>query len=163
MDPLDGKDAPSTDGESARSADDGLTLVAAGRRRVVELADAPRRTVTDSFLCASGERWGGEWRGVPVAWLLERAPGDGTATHLRIHGTGDHVACVPLADALGGVLATERDDGHLPVADRPRFVAPGVVAARTVKAVRRLELIALAPDEDAEAYEALANVDDSTD
>ena len=47
----------------------------------------------------------------------------------------------------------------LPVADRPRFVAPGVVAARTVKAVQRLELIELAPDEDAEAYEALANVD----
>ncbi|AZH24359.1 molybdopterin-dependent oxidoreductase [Haloplanus aerogenes] len=136
-----------------------VTLVAGDDRRVVDPADAPWRTVTDSFLCASGERWGGEWRGVPVAWLLERAPGDDAATHLRIHGAGDHVACVSLADALGGVLAVERGDDRLPPADRPRFVAPGVVAARTVKAVRRLELIELAPDEDAEAYEALANVD----
>jgi len=136
-----------------------VTLVAGDDHRVVDPSDAPRRTVRDSFLCASGERWTDEWRGVPVAWLLERAPGDGAATHLRIHGAGDHVACVSLAAAFDGVLAVERGADGLAPADRPRFVAPGIVAARTVKAVRRLELIALAPDEDAEAYESLAGVD----
>jgi len=125
----------------------------------VDVADAPERTVTDSFLCASGERWRGEWRGVPVEWLLERAPEGGEATHLRVHGAGGHVACVSLADALGGVLAVERGDGALSASDRPRFVAPGVVAARTVKAVDRLEPVELAPGEDPEAYEALAAVD----
>lgn len=136
----------------------GVRLVADGER-VVDIADAPTRTIADSFLCASGERWGGEWRGVPLAWVLERAPGGDGATHLRIHGVGGHVACVSLADALGGVLAVERADGPLPATDRPRFVAPGVVAARTVKAVGRLELIELAPGEDREAYEDLAAVD----
>jgi len=155
-------DDPSDRGASTRH--DGadaprVTLVAGENRRVVDPADAPRRTVRDSFLCASGERWTDEWRGVPVPWLLERAPGDGEATHLRIHGAGDHVACVSLAAAFDGVLAVERGADSLPPADRPRFVAPGIVAARTVKAVRRLELVALAPDEDAEAYESLAGVD----
>jgi len=70
---------------------------------------------------------------------------------------------VSLAAAFDGVLAVERTEKRLPPADRPRFVAPGVVAARTVKAVRRLELIELAPDEDAEAYESLATVDYSID
>lgn len=155
-------DDSSAHGESFRSADSGcITIVGDDGRRVVEPADAPRRTVTDSFLCASGTRWCGEWQGIPIEWCLERTPDDDgdEATHVRIHGAGDHVACVSLADAFGGVLATERSDDRLPTADRPRFVAPGIAAARTVKAVRRLELVELAPGEDAEAYEVLATVD----
>lgn len=156
-------DHPSAREASPQSPDGGtdtvVTLVASDDRRVVEPTGAPRRTVRDSFLCASGERWTDEWRGVPVSWLLERAPDDGEATHLRIHGAGDHVACVSLADAFDGILAVERSEDGLPPADRPRFVAPGVVAARTVKAVRELELIELTPDEDAEAYESLASTD----
>jgi len=163
--PLDGEASGWEARDNRRDSDvdaDGvppITLVAGADRRVVDPSDAPRRTVTDSFLCASGERWRGEWRGIPVAWVLERAPGDGEATHLRIRGAGDHVACVSLADAFEGVLAVERIDGRLPTTDRPRFIAPGVVAMRTVKAVRRVELLELAPDEDAAAYEALAAVD----
>ena len=130
-----------------------------GDDHTVALADAPERTVADTFLCASGERWGGEWRGVPVAWLLERAPDSDGATHCRVHGAGGHVACVSLVDAIDGVLTVERVDGRMPVSSRPRFVAPGIVAARTVKAVERLEPVALAPGEDVEAYEDLATVD----
>lgn len=142
---------------STAAADRPVTLVVDGER--VGLGDAPTRTVGDSFLCASGERWRGEWRGVPVEWLLDRAPEAEAATHLRVHGAGDHVACVSLADAIGGVVALERIDGHLSAPDRPRFVAPDIAAARTVKSVERLEPVTLAPGEDADAYEALATVD----
>lgn len=143
---------------AAATAD--LTLVAPdGSERAVSTAAAPTADVSASFLCASGERWGGAWRGVPVAWLIERVPDGGdaaAATHLRVHGAGDHVACVSLPDALAGVLATERRDGRLDPADAPRFVAPGVVAARTVKGVTRLELRALRPGEEPEEHERLA-------
>jgi DMSO/TMAO reductase YedYZ molybdopterin-dependent catalytic subunit len=138
-----------------------VTLVGDGERVVDPVARrAPRETVTASLRCASGERWSGEWRGVPVDWLLDRTPGGTTATHVRVGSADDHVACVPVVDALGGVLATERcDEGALPPASRPRFVAPAVDGVRAVKSVRRLELVELAPGEDAEDHESLTTLD----
>lgn len=135
-----------------------VTLDGAG---VVGLRDAPRTTVSASFRCASGERWTGEWRGVPVAWLLDHLPEGCEATHLRVHGPDGHVVCVSLADAMGGVLAEARLDGPARAPDDgwPRFVAPRIVGARTVKAVRRLEPIALPARADVEAYETLATAE----
>ncbi|MFB6195749.1 MAG: molybdopterin-dependent oxidoreductase [Haloplanus sp.] len=135
-----------------------ITLVGDGERVVGagDWRDAPWETVTASFRCASGERWTGEWHGVPVEWYLDRAPGGDAATHLRIGSADGHVACVSLADAIRGVLAVgRRDDATLPVEDRPRFIAPGVVGARTVRSVRRLELVILDPDDHVEEYESL--------
>ncbi|WP_251329286.1 molybdopterin-dependent oxidoreductase [Haloplanus pelagicus] len=124
---------------------------------VVDPTGAPRGTVSASFRCASGERWTGEWRGVPVEWILDRLQSDSAATHLRIHGPADHVACVALADAVGGVLAESRLDGPARAGGDgwPRFVAPRVVGARTVKRVPRLEPVALGAGEDVDAYETL--------
>lgn len=134
-----------------------VTLDGAG---VVGLGDAPRTTVNASFRCASGERWTGEWRGVPVAWLLDRLPETCEATHLRVHGPDGHVACVVLADAIGGILAESRLDGPARSDDGwPRFVAPRVVGARTVREVRRLEPLTLAAGADVEAYETIGPAD----
>ncbi|MFB6101551.1 MAG: molybdopterin-dependent oxidoreductase [Haloplanus sp.] len=133
-----------------------VTLVGDGERVIEVPSDAPERAVTASLQCSTGTRWTDEWRGVPVAWLLERAPGGDEATHLRVHGPDDHVVCVPLTDALDGVLAVERTDGRLAASARPRFVAPCVGGTRSVKAVERLELVALSPGDEAASYESLA-------
>ncbi|WP_251341487.1 molybdopterin-dependent oxidoreductase [Haloplanus halophilus] len=139
---------------SEAAADRRVTLDGVGP---VDLGAAPRTAVSASFRCASGDRWTGEWRGVPVGWVLDRLPEGCPATHLRIHGPDEHVACVALADAVGGVLAEARVDGPARAGDGgwPRFVAPRIVGARTVKRVRRLEPVALAAGERIEEYERL--------
>lgn len=104
--------------------------------------------------CSSGDREAGEWRGIRVADLLERAEPADWATHLVVTGADDYRVCVPLTDALDALVAVERldapDDGSL-----PRFLGTYVGGTRSVKRVRRLETVALAPDEDASAYEEL--------
>lgn len=111
--------------------------------------------VEEEFLCASGERWGGVWRGIPVSPLLDR-PGvdiDPEATHVRV-GADEYAVCVPIRTALKSVLAVEREGEPLPPARRPRFVAP-VDAGRTVRGVRELRFLRLGSDEEPEDYEEL--------
>ncbi|MFC7325346.1 molybdopterin-dependent oxidoreductase [Halorubrum rutilum] len=111
--------------------------------------------VEEEFLCASGERWGGAWRGVPVAALLDRSDVDvdPEATHVRVAADG-YAVCVPVRTALDAVLAVERAGEPLPPARRPRFVA-SVDAGRTVRGVRELEFLRLGPDEDPQEHEEL--------
>jgi DMSO/TMAO reductase YedYZ molybdopterin-dependent catalytic subunit len=111
--------------------------------------------VEEEFLCASGERWGGVWRGVPVAALLDRpdVDVDPASTHVRV-GDDEYAVCVPIRTALGGVLAVEREGEPLPSARRPRFVAP-VDAGRTVRGVRELRFLRLGPREEPRDDEAL--------
>jgi len=52
------------------------------------------------------------------------------------------------------VLAVERDGEPLPAARAPGFVAP-VDVGRTVKGVRELRFLRLAPGEDVQEYEDL--------
>jgi len=136
----------------------GVRLDGAG---VVDLGAAPRTAVSASFRCASGERWTGEWRGVPVTWVLDHLPESCEATHLRVHGPDGHVVCVALADAVGGILAEARLDGppRAPGGGWPRFVAPRITGTRTVKEVRRLEPVTLAAGADVEEYETLGPAD----
>jgi len=113
------------------------------------------RTASHDVVCSSGDRNAGVWRGVDVGALLERAaPADG-ATHLVVTGADDYRVCVPLTAALGGLLAVERLDEA--DASLPRFLAPTVSGTRSVKRVRRLEPVALAPGEDRSRYEALTS------
>lgn len=106
------------------------------------------------YRCASGERWGGLWRGLPVARLLDLAPVGDRATHLLVEG-GDVTACVPVATAIDGLLAFERDDRRLPPGERaPRFLAPGIESIRTVKGVERIAGRRLAAGEDRAAHES---------
>ena len=95
--------------------------------------DGALERVEEEFLCASGERWGGVWRGVPVAALLDRSDVDvdPEATHVRVAADG-YAVCVPVPTALDAVLAVERAGEPLPPGRRPRFVAP-VDAGRTVR------------------------------
>ncbi|GAA0204590.1 molybdopterin-dependent oxidoreductase [Halobaculum roseum] len=115
-----------------------------------------RERIEREYLCASGERWGGVWRGVPVAAVLEAAGVDidGDATHLRVVDAGDYAVCVPVATALSAHLAVERDCDPLPPERGPRFLAR-VDAGKTVKSVRELELLRLDPSDDPEEYENL--------
>lgn len=119
---------------------------------LVGLADERREC---RYLCASGRRWGGRWRGVPLSAVVERVGVDPDATHVVARGRTGHAACLPLAAALDGLLAVERDGSPLAPTRRPRLVAPGVDAARTVKGVRALDFRRLAPGEDPEDHERL--------
>lgn len=134
---------------SVRSTDGERTSLDYGR--LVALPWATRRY---EYRCASGERWGGTWRGLPVERLLDLAPVGARATHLLIEG-GDVAACVPVGTALDGLLAVRRDDRRLPLGERaPRFLAPGIESIRTVKGVDRIAGRRLAPGEDRQAYES---------
>ncbi|WP_128904465.1 molybdopterin-dependent oxidoreductase [Halorubrum amylolyticum] len=117
--------------------------------------DGELERVEEEFLCASGERWGGVWRGLPVAALLDRPDVaiDPEATHVRV-GANGYAVCVPIRTALDAVLAVERAGDPLPPARRPRFVAP-VDAGRTVRGVRELRFLRLGPSEEPRDYEDL--------
>ncbi|EMA65223.1 molybdopterin-dependent oxidoreductase [Halorubrum kocurii] len=132
-----------------------LCGLASGTVACDALDDATLERVEEEFLCASGERWGGVWRGVPVAALLDRpdVEVDPEATHVQV-GADGYAVCVPILTALDGVLAVEREGEPLPPARRPRFVAP-VEAGRTVRGVRELRFLRLGPAEDPQDYEEL--------
>lgn len=106
-----------------------------------------------TFRCASGDEISGPWTGVGVAELLDRAEAPADTTHLAVESADGYWACVPVAAALDGLLAVERDGRSCEGA--PRFVAPGVDGPRTVKRVARLAPLALSPDADPEDREEL--------
>lgn len=118
-------------------------------------ADAfDQRTGRYTVVCSSGDRETGDWQGIPIAALLERAGPADDATHLVVTGADGYRVCVPVTATLDALLALERLDA--PAADSlPRFLGETVDGTRSVKNVRRLETVALGPDEDASAYEAL--------
>jgi DMSO/TMAO reductase YedYZ molybdopterin-dependent catalytic subunit len=119
-----------------------------------ELAAMAAESLTASFLCGTGERWGGTWHGVAIGDLLERAGAAPDTTHVLVEGDGGYVACVPVGKALGGLVALEREEGG-PLGESvpTRLIVPGIEAARTVKDVRRLAAVVLGPDEDPEDRE----------
>jgi DMSO/TMAO reductase YedYZ molybdopterin-dependent catalytic subunit len=119
-----------------------------------DLSAMPATSVSASFLCGSGERWDGRWRGPALTTLLDRADPSPETTHLLVEGAGGYVACVPVATAYDGVVALERAEGGPLGREFPtRLVVPGVEAARTVKDVRRVAATTLAPDESPETVE----------
>ncbi|UIP01439.1 molybdopterin-dependent oxidoreductase (plasmid) [Halobaculum sp. CBA1158] len=115
-----------------------------------------RERIEREYLCASGERWIGVWRGVPVSRVLDAAAVDldADATHLRVAAAGDYAVCVPVTTALDAHLAVERDGDSIPPDRGPRFLAP-VDAGKTVKAVRNVTLLELDAGDDPQKYEEL--------
>lgn len=129
------------------------------------------------FACSTGDRFGGEWRGVPVATLLESTTLPDETTHLLVEGEDGFRACVPVRAALDGLLVVGGDDedgdghdgeddedgdGHDSEDDEdgdgrdtPRFVSPGVDGTRTVQRVTGLEPLALDPGESPDDYETV--------
>ncbi|WP_239524498.1 molybdopterin-dependent oxidoreductase [Halogeometricum borinquense] len=130
------------------------------RRRTVTSTDADEMAWTTKHVCvecASGERYDATWSGVAVGDVLELASAAPETTHLVFESDSGYAACVPLRDALGGLVAVERDGERLGDSEpyATRFVAPDVDGARFVKGVSRIRAVVLTPDEDATEYEAL--------
>jgi DMSO/TMAO reductase YedYZ molybdopterin-dependent catalytic subunit len=115
-----------------------------------ELRDLPQETEEIVVSCASGLRHESTWTGVPIGELLAVADAALESTHIAVTGADGCHVYVALADALSGLLATERDGEAL---DSPRLVVPGIDGMRTVKDVVTLEAVALGPDEDPQLYE----------
>lgn len=128
----------------------GESVTVVGERTVSVPVGGDRGPATETadwtFRCASGDEISGPWTGLEVADLLARAAAPANTTHLAVESADGYRACVPVATALDGLLAVERDGGGCEGA--PRFVAPGVDGPRTVKRVVRLAPLALPPDAD---------------
>ncbi|WP_134670944.1 molybdopterin-dependent oxidoreductase [Halorussus marinus] len=146
-----------------RASDD-----ASGTESVTVIGDAavsvpsdPRRVGDDtrvatrewSFRCASGDEIAGPWSGIALDELLAAADPPDATTHLAVEGEDGYRACVPIADALDGLLAYRRAGAACGGA--PRFLAPGVSGVRTVKRVARIEALELPAGADPEDREAL--------
>jgi hypothetical protein len=123
-------------------------------------------TRTVQIHCNSGRVHEGRWSGPPLAPLLEAAGPPADATHLVIAARDGYQVCVPLGDALEGMLALESDasrileeaDGesstdHDEIPDLPRFLAD-VDPARTIQGVDTIEAVSLGPGEDRGDYES---------
>ncbi|MFU1780992.1 hypothetical protein ACM16X_06410 [Haloarcula japonica] len=106
-----------------------------------------------AFECASGDRIEREYTGVAVFDLLEAASMPGETTHVQFESANGDLACIPLTDLSGAVLALGDGPGTAP--ERPRFVSPHVLGPRTVKNVCQLRPRTLVADADREAYERL--------
>ncbi|QIB74500.1 molybdopterin-dependent oxidoreductase [Halogeometricum borinquense] len=136
-------------------------ILVKGNRRVVitgsELVALPAETRRLTISCASGTRHTATWAGVPVLDLLETAGVSVETTHVVVESEDDYRICVDMYAALDGILAYMCDGTPLPEV-RPyetRFVAPDIDGARTVKAVRSVEPVQLAPETDPESLEDL--------
>lgn len=129
---------PRAAGASARSEPDLLTALDAVRERRGTV------TVVCRYRCATGTEFGGEWRGVSAAPLLDDAPPD--TTHLRAESADGYRAHVPVREALDAVVATERLDG--PAEGLPRLVGPDFDSAQTVRDLAALVPVSLPPDAD---------------
>lgn len=141
-------------------ADAAVELVGEHRTRVgaEDLAALPNQCRTVEIACASGSRHVSNWGGVAIPDLLSAGEVPAATTHLVIESTDGHTVCVGVEGAVAGLLAWARDGRPL-VDEYPyanRFVSPDVDGARTVKAVRRIETIALSADERPGDFETLA-------
>jgi DMSO/TMAO reductase YedYZ molybdopterin-dependent catalytic subunit len=149
-----------TPAATAESADgDPLTVV--GRRErsfeADELRERRRSELRCPVVCASGERTTARWRGVPLTELLAAADAPPGTTHLRLTAADGYRICVPVRDALDGIVADTRDGEPL-VATAPyrrRFVAPGVDGERLVKGLVAVETFALDPTDDPDRLETV--------
>jgi len=136
---------------------DRLTVIADERRRYGPgaLRELPRAERRCTVVCATGDRHTARWTGVPVTELLADAGEPPATTHVRLESRDGYRVCVPIRDALDGIVADTKEGA--PLAERAdyrtRFVAPGVDGERLVKGLRRLEALALAPDEDPDRLE----------
>lgn len=113
--------------------------------------------------CASGERSTARFTGVMVSRLLDAVDADPETTHLRLEARDGYRVCVPIRDALDGLVAYAQDGRPLAVDSpyRTRFVAPGVDGERLVKGLVRVEALGLDADVDPDSLENIAPIDPS--
>ncbi|MFB6123768.1 MAG: molybdopterin-dependent oxidoreductase [Haloferacaceae archaeon] len=134
-----------------------------GERHAVDAARAGRSSVTREYTirCATGERTTASWTGAPVTSLLNVVDAPAETTHLRVESDDGYAICIPVVDALDGVVAFERDGEPLremqPYA--LRFLAGGIDGERLVKGIRRIDLLSLPADADPDRYETVTLAD----
>jgi len=125
---------------------------------VVPLDDAnaglERTTLETGFSCDTGTSAAGEWRGVPVPALLDRAPLPDDTTHLVFRAQDGFRVCVPVPVAIDAVVATRLDGEPIPDAET-RVVAPALESTRCVRDVAVVRAVGLDPGEDRADYESL--------
>jgi DMSO/TMAO reductase YedYZ molybdopterin-dependent catalytic subunit len=143
---------------SERTAGPGSVEIITSERHSYDLSELrtlPRAERFCTVACASGERTTARWIGVPVAELLSRVDASLGTTHLQLDSYDGYRICVPIHDALEGLIAYARDGEALSniAPYRTRFVASGVDGERLVKGVRWIELLSLAADEDPDRLE----------
>ena len=101
---------------------------------------------------SSGDTYVGRGRGPSIEAVIE-AGGDPEATHLLVESVDDFRACIPVSDAVEGILAIERLDDEN--GDLPRILGPSIEGTRAVKSIASVETVRLSPGEDRESYERL--------
>lgn len=131
--------------------------------RPADLRRLERVERTGVIECASGERSTARFTGVTVPRLLDAVDADPETTHLRLEARDGYRVCVPIRDALDGLVAYAQDGRPLAVDSpyRTRFVAPGVDGERLVKGLARVEALGLDADVDPDSLENIAPIDPS--
>jgi hypothetical protein len=127
-------------------------------RETVRLTDLPSVERECTVACASGDRTTATWTGVPVDELLETVGAPPETTHLRVVSDDGYAVCVAVGDALGALVALQRDGTRLADAEAypTRFVGPSVSGERCVKGPVAVETHALAAADEPEDLETLA-------
>jgi len=120
-----------------------------------ELAERfPTHRDTYRINCANSGLSESEWRCIPLVEVLTTADVPERATHIVAEAADGYRAPIEMRTVYRGTLGIERIDanpkepGHGP----PRILAPDIASERAVRAVRTIDWIAAAPDEDIDAY-----------
>ncbi len=114
----------------------------------------PTHRNTYRINCASSGLSESEWRCIPLVKMLITAGMPERATHIIAEAADGYRAPIKMRTVYRGTLGIERIDadsdepGHGP----PRILAPDIASERAVRAVRTIDWIAAAPDENIEAY-----------
>jgi hypothetical protein len=103
--------------------------------------------------CGSGEPIEGHWRGIELVELLDGIDAD--ATHLVVESEDGFRVCVPILDAVGGILAVDRLDTAGFPDGLPRLIAPSLSGTRLVRRVVSVDGERLSPSEDPGDFEDL--------
>lgn len=117
--------------------------------------DSPT-TVEMGFSCDRGTSASGVWRGRSLGSLLDTVSMPDDTTHLVLRATDGFQVCVPVATALGGVVATTLDEEPIDDA-HTRFVAPGLESTRCIRDVAVVEAVHLDPGEDRADHESIGS------
>lgn len=97
------------------------------------------------------------WTGIPVTDLLKIVDAPAEMTHFRVESEDGYAICVPVVDALDGVVAFERDGEQLRET-RPyalRFLAGDIDGERLMKGINRVDLLSLPAAADSDRYETV--------
>jgi hypothetical protein len=119
-------------------------------------ADDSLISVEMGFSCDTGTSASGVWHGHSLASLVDAVTMPEDTTHLVLRATDGFQVCVPIATALGGVVATTLDGDPIDDA-HTRFVAPGLDSTRCIRDVAVVEAVHLDPGEDRLEYESIGS------